>query len=72
MNEPLLERIEQLERSVKRWKRVSLVLAFLLILAVIGGVLAAIPPTHERSNLWLLLPWVRARHEAEALRALQA
>lgn len=78
-NEPLLERIQHLERSVKRWRLVSLVLAFLLIcLVAIGAIFTVIPPTQERGNFWLWLPWVRARREAEmqamqeALRAAEA
>ncbi len=31
MNEPLLERIQDLERAVQRWKLISLALLFLLI-----------------------------------------
>ena len=33
MNEPLLERIQDLERAVQRWKLISLALLFLLISA---------------------------------------
>jgi hypothetical protein len=64
-NEPLVERNRQLERSVKRWRLISLVLALLLIGAVaVGGIFAVIPATHEPGNFWHFLPWVRAR-EAE-------
>jgi hypothetical protein len=69
------ERIEQLERSVKRWRLVSLVLALLLICAVaIGGIFAVVPATHARGEFWLWLPWVRERAAREdAMRArLQA
>jgi hypothetical protein len=63
------ERISQLERSVKRWRLVSLVLAFLLICAVgIGCILASVPPTQEHSDFWLWLPWIRARHQEEMAR----
>jgi hypothetical protein len=67
MNEPLLERITQLERSVKRWRLVSMVLTLLLICAVaIGGIFAVVPATQEPGEFWLFLPWVRARAAREA------
>jgi hypothetical protein len=70
-NEALVERNRQLERSVKRWRLVSLVLALLLICAVaIGGIVTAIPRSQEPGGVWLWLPWIRAR-EAE-LRAREA
>lgn len=73
MNEPLLDRISQLERSVKRWRLVSLLLAFLLtcVLAV-AATFTTIQPTEKHGNFWLMLPWVRARAAREAeLRARQ-
>jgi hypothetical protein len=61
------ERIEQLERAVKRWKLVSLCLALLLVmLLAVGGTLTAIPATDERGDFWLWLPWVRAARERAA------
>ena len=82
MNEPLLERIRVLERSVKRWRLTSLALALLLVCALaIAGIFMAIPPRQEPGDFWLFLPWVRARHQAEqaelarreeALQALRA
>jgi hypothetical protein len=70
-NEPLVERNRQLERSVKRWRLVSLLLALLLIGTVaIGGIVAVIPPTQQPGNFWHFLPWVRARAAREdAIRA---
>jgi hypothetical protein len=63
MNEPLLEEISQLKRSVKCWKLVSLGLALclvlLLLLAVaIGSIFIAVPATQE-------LPWRARAREAE-------
>jgi len=74
MNEPLLERISQLERSVKRWRLCSFCLFLLLILVLaVGGIFTAIPAT-EPGDFWHFLPWVRARHQEEMARreALQA
>jgi hypothetical protein len=74
-NEPLVERNRQLERSVKRWRLISLVLALLLIgAAAIGGIFAVIPTSQEPGDFWLFLPWVRERAAREdAMRArLQA
>jgi hypothetical protein len=77
-NEPLVERNRLLERSVKRWRLVSLVLALLLLCAVaIGAIFAAVPATHEPGEFWHFLPWVRAREaemraREEAMRAEQA
>jgi hypothetical protein len=71
MNDQSIERNRQLERAVKRWKLVSLLLALLLIGAVtVGGLFAVIPATHEPGEFWHFLPWVRAR-EAE-MRAMDA
>jgi hypothetical protein len=70
-NEPLVERNRQLERSVKRWRLICLVLAGLLICVLaIGGILTAIPATQGPSDFWLWLPWVRAARAAE-MRAMQ-
>jgi hypothetical protein len=70
-NEPLVERNRQLERSVKRWRLISLSLALLLVvLLAVGGTLTAIPTTDERGDFWLWLPWVRAARAAE-MRAMQ-
>jgi hypothetical protein len=67
MNEPLLERISQLEHQLRRWRRISVVLAFLLICVVaVAGAYMVMPPTQEPRNFWLWLPWVRARAEREA------
>jgi hypothetical protein len=76
MNEPPFERISQLERSVKRWRLISLLLVFLLTCAVaIGVIFTAIPSTQE-PDFWLFLPWVRARAaeraRLEAVREKQA
>jgi hypothetical protein len=69
MNEPLLERIRQRERRVKRWRLISLALALLLILAIaVGGILTVMPATREPGGFWLWLPWVRARHQEEMAR----
>jgi len=69
-NEPL-ERITQLENQVRRWRRISVVLALLLILVVaVGGIFTAIPATQERGDFWHWLPWVRARHAREEARDL--
>jgi hypothetical protein len=72
-NEPLVERNRQLERSVKRWRLVSVCLVLLLICALaIGVIFTAIPATQEPGEFWLFLPWVRARAAREAeLRARQ-
>jgi hypothetical protein len=43
MNEPLLERIQDLERAVQRWKLITLAFLFLLISATaIGGTFGVI------------------------------
>jgi hypothetical protein len=53
MNEPPLERIRVLERSVKHWRVVSLVLALLLICALaIGGLITTIPANQEPGRFW--------------------
>jgi hypothetical protein len=50
-NESLVERNRLLERSARRWRVFSLVLALLLIGAVaVGGIFAVIPATHEPRN----------------------
>ena len=85
MNEPLHERVSQLERCVKRWRLVSFCLLLLLILVVaVGGIVTAIPATREPGGFWTWLPWVareraareevlRAREEEmRALRAMDA
>jgi hypothetical protein len=70
-NEPHLERIQQLEHQVRRWRKASLGLAFLLICVVaVAGAYMIMPPTQEHGNFWLFLPWVRARvAREEAIRA---
>jgi hypothetical protein len=77
MNEALLERISQLEHQLRRWRRISVLLAFLLICVVaVGGTFTAIPATLEPGEFWLWLPWVRAARERaameDAIRAMQA
>jgi hypothetical protein len=85
MNQPLDERISQLEHRVRRWRLLRLVLALLLVCALaVGGILTVIPATRERGGFWTWLPWVRAREaemrareaeeraRLEAVRALQA
>jgi hypothetical protein len=73
MNEPLLERINLLERSVQRWRRISLVLALLLIGAVaVGGASVGMLLIRQDGG-GFLLPWYRARAAREdAIRAEQA
>ena len=80
-HDPLLERISQLERSLKRWRLASVCLALLLTGALaVACLFTAMQPAEEPGDFWLMLPWVRARaaREAElrarqeALRALQA
>jgi hypothetical protein len=71
--QPLVERITQLGRSVKRWRLVSLCLALLLICVVtIGGVFTAIPATREPGDFWLFLPWVRAARARAAIEEMRA
>jgi hypothetical protein len=77
MNEPLLDRIAALERSVRRWRVVSFCLALLLLcsLAIGGttlGLMMNLPGQFD-----FLMPWAReraAREEAEMARqeAIQA
>lgn len=59
MHEPLLERIEQLERSVRRWRLACFALAIVVVsMMAIGGTFGA-----------LLLPMLPARAEMDMLRA---
>ena len=71
MNEQLVERNQQLERSMTRWKLVSLSLLLLLICALaVGGTFMAIPATQE-PDFWFL-PLLRATAAKDAaLRAEQ-
>ena len=72
-NEPLVERNRQLERSVKRWRLVSLCLALLLICGVtIGGVFTAIPAPQGPGDFWSWLPWVRAARARAAIEEMRA
>ncbi len=69
-NEPLSERIQQLEHQVRRWRQISLLLALLLICALaVAATLTALPATQEHGDFWLWLPWVRAARERAALEA---
>lgn len=73
-NEPILERVKQLEQQVRTWRRTSLVLALLLICGLaVGGTLVGSLTTEVpgRFDWMMLLPWVRAERAAreEALRA---
>jgi hypothetical protein len=71
MHEPLLERIRQLERSVRRWRLACLALVIIVIsLLAIGGtfglvLLSAIP---DRREVMVL----RAEAEAQRARAEEA
>jgi hypothetical protein len=52
MHEPLLERIRELERSVRRWRLVSLalmlgLLSFMAISCTLGLVLSFLPADHH-------------------------
>jgi hypothetical protein len=59
MHEPLLQRIEQLERSMRRWRLVCFALGIIVVsLLAIGGTFGA-----------LLLPLLPVRAEMEMLRA---
>jgi hypothetical protein len=67
MNEPLLDRIAALERSVRRWRRVSLCLALLLLCSLaIGGTTVGLMMANLPGRFDFLMPWARERAAREA------
>src|SRR5262245_6663174 len=68
MNEQLVERNQQLERSVTRWKLVGLCLLLLLIGALaVGGTSVGMLLIRQDGGEFVW-PWNRARHEEELAR----
>jgi hypothetical protein len=74
MNEHVLERIRDLERSVRRWRLACLAMAFIIVsLIAIGGtvgIMAMIDSPSQRQVLMLQMQEIQAREQAE--RALAA
>ena len=69
MNEPLLERIQDLERAVQRWKLISLALLFLLISGTaVSGTFGVILMLSDVGNARLIEAEMMAREQEERAR----
>ncbi len=71
MHEPLLERIRQLERSVRLWRLVSLALLILFAsAAAVSGTFGVVLLLHDRDRM--LLEEARVEAEQERAHAMRA